>query len=150
MADSNITVSGNLTRDPELKYTGTGKAVCSVGVAVNRRFQQAGEWQEQTSFMNIVAWEGLAENLAASFSKGDRVIVTGRLEVREYQKSDGSKGYSTEIIANDIGASIRWATAEVTRVAKSSGGFSNDKAEKAVSDIEKAFAPSNDSSNDPF
>ena len=77
MADNTVTLVGNITRDPELRFTQGGRAVASFGIAVNRRYQVNGEWQEQTSFFNVVAWGQLGENAAASLTKGARVIVTG-------------------------------------------------------------------------
>ena len=85
MADSTVTIVGNLTRDPELRFTAGGKGVASFGVAVNRRYQVNGEWQEKVSFFNVTAWDQLGENAAASLTKGARIIVTGRLEQREYE-----------------------------------------------------------------
>ena len=73
MADNSITVIGNITRDPELRFTNSGRPQVSFGLAVNRRYQQNGEWVEQTSFFNIVAWAQLAENVSESLSKGSRV-----------------------------------------------------------------------------
>jgi len=89
MADNTVTLVGNITRDPELRFTQGGRAVASFGIAVNRRYQVNGEWQEQTSFFNVVAWGQLGENAAASLTKGARVIVNGRLEQREYQTQQG-------------------------------------------------------------
>ena len=80
--DNTVTLVGNLTRDPELRFTHGGQAVATFGLAVNRRYQQNDEWQEKMSFFNIVAWGQLGENAAASLTKGGRVIVTGRLEQR--------------------------------------------------------------------
>ncbi len=85
MASNTITLIGNLTRDPELRYTTGGRGVASFGLAVNRRYQQNGEWQEQTSFFNIVCWGELGENAAATLTKGARAIVTGRLEQRSWE-----------------------------------------------------------------
>ena len=117
-----ITVVGNLTRDPELRYTQSGKATVAVGIAVNRSFQQNGEWKEATTFMNVVAWDQLAENIAASLTKGTRVVVTGRLDVREYEAREGGKRTSVDIVAEDIGPTLRWATVTVERTpAKGSG-----------------------------
>jgi len=82
MPDNTITLVGNLTRDPELRFTANGRAVASFGIAVGRRYQVNGEWQEQTSYFNITAWGQLGENAAASLSKGARIVVTGRLEQR--------------------------------------------------------------------
>jgi single-strand DNA-binding protein len=81
---TNITVVGNLTRDPELRFTNSGKAVASFSVAVSRRYQQNNEWQEVTSFYSVTAWDQLGENAAASLHKGTRVLVSGRLDIREY------------------------------------------------------------------
>lgn len=120
MADNSITVSGNVTRDVELRFAGGGRAVASFGIAVARRFQVNGEWQEQTSFLNVVAWGSLGENAAASLSKGSRAVVTGRLEQRSYETQDGEKRSVVEIVADDIGASLKWARAEIERTARSS------------------------------
>ena len=117
-AENNITVVGNLARDPELRFTAAGRAVASFGIAVNRRYQVNGEWQEQVSFFNVVAWGELGENAAASLAKGSRVIVSGRLESREFEGKDGVKKTAVEIVADDLGVSLRWATVEVELVAR--------------------------------
>ncbi|MCY7301191.1 MAG: single-stranded DNA-binding protein [Ilumatobacteraceae bacterium] len=122
--DSTVTIVGNLTRDPELRFTAGGKGVASFGVAVGRRFQQNGEWQEKTSFFNVTAWDTLGENVAASLTKGTRVLVTGRLEQREYETKEGEKRNVVEIVADEIGPSLRWARAEVERIARDGGGNS--------------------------
>ncbi len=119
--DSTVTIVGNLTRDPELRFTAGGKGIASFGVAVNRRYQQNGEWQEKVSFFNVTAWDTLGENIAASLTKGTRVIVTGRLEQREYETKEGEKRNVVEIVADEIGPSLRWARAEVERIARDSG-----------------------------
>jgi single-strand DNA-binding protein len=127
MSDANITVVGNLTRDPELRFTPSGMATVRMGIAVNyrRRNQQTQEWDETTSFMNVVAFRDLAENAAESLGKGNRVLVTGRLEVSEYETKEGEKRQSVEIIADEIGPSLRWATASVARNDRRSPGDSN-------------------------
>jgi single-strand DNA-binding protein len=124
MADSTVTIAGTLTRDPELRFTTGGRGVASFGVAVNRRYQQNNEWVEQTSFFNVVAWGSLGENASASLSKGMRIIVTGRLEQRSYETQQGEKRSVVEIVADEIGPSLRWATAQVEKVARTdaSGG----------------------------
>ncbi len=124
MADSTVTIVGNITRDPELRFTTGGKGIASFGVAVNRRWQQNGEWQEKVSFFNVTAWDTLGENVAASLSKGARVIVTGRLEQREYETKEGEKRNIVEIVADEIGPSLRWARAEVERVSRDGGSSS--------------------------
>ena len=124
MADTNITLVGNLTREPELRFTAGGKGVASFGLAVSRRFQVNGEWQEKTSFFNVSAWDNLGENAAATLTKGMRVIVHGRLEIREYEAREGGKRTSVDIIADEIGPSLRWARATVERTERSSDGAS--------------------------
>jgi single-strand DNA-binding protein len=120
-SENSVTLVGNLTKDPELRYTPSGAGVASFGLAVNRRYQQNGEWQEQVSFFNIVAWGELGENAAASLSKGMRVIVTGRLEQRSYETKEGEKRSVTEIRADELGPSLRWAQAQVERISRDSG-----------------------------
>ncbi len=118
MADNSITLVGNLTRDPEIRFTATGRAVASFGIAVGRRYQVNGEWQEQTSYFNITAWGQLGENAAATFTKGTRV---GRLEQREYTSREGEKRTAIDVIADELGPSLRWATATVVRTPKQDG-----------------------------
>ena len=119
MADSTVTLVGNLTRDPELRFTQGGRAVATLGMAVSRRYQVNNEWQEQTSFFNVVCWGTLGENAAASLAKGTRIMVTGRLEQRSYETQDGDKRSIVEVVADEIGPSLRWATAQVERTARS-------------------------------
>lgn len=114
---SHVTLVGNLTRDPELRFTTGGRGACSFGVAVNRRFQQNGEWTEQTSFYNITAWGDLGEHIAECLRKGDRVLIAGRLEQRSWEDKDAGQSRSTvEVIADEVGPSLRWATTTITRV----------------------------------
>ena len=116
MADSTVTLVGNLTRDPELRFTNSGLAQVRVGIAVNRRKQNAqGEWEENTSFFDAICWREMAENVAGSLAKGARVVVTGRLEQRTYENREGNTVNVVEIIADEIGPSLRWATAEVRK-----------------------------------
>ncbi len=122
MADNSVTLVGNLTRDPELRFTTGGRAVASFGLAVSRRYQVNGEWQEQTSFFNVVAWGQLGENAAQSLGKGSRVIVNGRLEQRQYENKDGEQRNVVEIVADEVGPSLRWATAQVERTARTTEG----------------------------
>lgn len=122
MPDSFVTLTGNLTRDPELRFTASGQAIASFGLAVNRRWQRNGEWQEQVSFFNVTAWAQLGENLAQSLGKGDRVIVSGRLEQREYETREGEKRTTVEVVAEEAGPSLRWATASVERTSRQQSG----------------------------
>ena len=128
MSGNSVTLVGNLTRDPELRYTPAGAATCQFGLAVNRRWQnrQTNEWEEATSFFNVVAWREMAENAGESLRKGSRVIVTGRLEQRSWETQDGEKRSVVEVVADEIGPSLRWATAQVVRNERKGGdgGFS--------------------------
>ncbi len=129
MPDNTITIVGNVTRDPELRYTPSGQANVRIGMAVNRRWQnrQTNEWEEQVSFFNVVGWGTLAENAGESLSKGARVIVTGRLEQRSYETNDGEKRQVVEVVADEIAPSLRWATAQIVRNERRTpdgGGFS--------------------------
>jgi len=122
MPDSTVTIVGNLTRDPEIRYTTGGAAKASFGVAVSRRWQnrQSQEWEEQTSFFNVVCWREMAENVSESLGKGSRVVVTGRLDQRSWETQDGEKRSKIEIVADEIGPSLRWARAEIERTQRTS------------------------------
>ncbi|MBM3692447.1 MAG: single-stranded DNA-binding protein [Actinomycetota bacterium] len=117
MADNTVTIVGNVTRDPEIRYTAGGQPNASFGVAVNRRWmnRQTNEWEERVSFFNVVCWREMAENVAESVSKGTRVVVTGRLEQRSWETENGEKRTVVEIAADEVGPSLRWATAAITR-----------------------------------
>ena len=112
------TVVGNLTKEPEIRYMSDGQATAHLGVAVNRRWldKTTQEWREQTSFFDVICWRDLAENVALSLSKGMRVVVNGRLEQRSWETSDGEHRSKVEIVADEIGPSLRFATADVLRV----------------------------------
>ena len=101
------TITGNLTREPEIRYTKEGQATAQLGVAVNRRWQDrtTQEWQESTSFFDVICWRDLAENVALSLSKGMRVVVTGRIEQRSWETDDGEHRSKVEIVADEVGPS---------------------------------------------
>jgi single-strand DNA-binding protein len=125
MANGNtVTIVGNVTRDPELRFTPSGQANVRFGLAVNRRWQDrnSSEWQEQTSYFDVVCWREMAENVAESLPKGARVMVTGRLEQRQYETREGEKRNVVEVIADEIGPSLRYASAAVTKNERRSGG----------------------------
>lgn len=117
MADNTVTIVGNVTRDPEIRYTAGGQANANFGVAVNRRWmnRQTNDWEERTSFFNVVAWREMAENVAESIGKGTRVVVTGRLEQRSWETENGEKRSVVEIVADEVAPSLRFATAAITR-----------------------------------
>jgi single-strand DNA-binding protein len=114
---NNITLVGNITRDPELRFTATGQAKVNFGLAVNRRWQnrQTSEWEEATSFFNVIAWGEMGENVSESLGKGSRVVVTGRLDQRSWETEEGEKRSVIEVVADEVGPSLRWATAEVKK-----------------------------------
>jgi single-strand DNA-binding protein len=114
---NNVTLVGNVTRDPELRYTASGQAMAKFGLAVNRSWQnrQTNEWEESTSFFDVVVWREMAENVGDSVSKGTRVIVTGRMEQRSYETQNGEKRSAVELVADEVGPSLRFATAKVER-----------------------------------
>jgi single-strand DNA-binding protein len=112
---SNVTLIGNLTMDPELRFTPSGIAMARIGLAVNRRYQRDGEWQEQTSFFYGTVWREQAESVAESLQKGARVIVSGQMEQRTWQDKDGQDRESIEVRIDEIGPSLRWATATVNK-----------------------------------
>jgi len=122
---NNVTLVGNVTRDPELRFTPSGQAVATFGLAVNRRWQnrQTQAWEEATSFFDVVCWAQLAENAAESVTKGTRLIVTGRLDQRSWETQEGDKRSKIEVQADEIGPSLRWATAQIARNERRDGGF---------------------------
>lgn len=130
---NNVTITGNLTRDPELRFTPSGQATASFGVAVNRSWQnrQTQEWNEVTSYFDVVCWAQLAENAAQSLTRGTRVVVSGRLEQRSWENQEGEKRSKIEIVADEVAPSLKWATTSITKNerrepgAGSGGGYSN-------------------------
>ena len=110
--DNTVTVVGNVTRDPELRFTPNGAPVCNFGVAWNRKGQND---EEIVSFFDVTCWSGLAENVAESIHKGDRVVVYGRLDQRSWENPEGERRSKVEIVADDVSPSLRWATVEITR-----------------------------------
>jgi single-strand DNA-binding protein len=125
MANENqVVIVGNLTDDPELRYTPAGAAVANFRVAVNRRTKdESGQWKDgETSFFRVNAWRSLAENVAESLTRGSRVVVTGRLRSRSWENPEGETRSAVEIEADEIGPSLRWATAKVEKTQRSSGG----------------------------
>jgi single-strand DNA-binding protein len=154
-AGNNITIVGNITRDPELRYTPSGQANVRLGVAVNRKWQDrsSGEWQEATSFFDVIAWRELAENVNESLKKGARVIVTGRLEQRTWEQ-EGNKRSVVEIIADEIAPSLRWATAKVEKTERRSGdqggGGGGSGYGRPAAPAEQQPPPYDDFGDEPF
>ncbi len=123
MVDNSVTLVGNLVDDPELRFTPSGVALAKIRFAVNRRWRDRNqEWQEETSFFTGTCWAEMAESVAESLQKGNRVIVSGRLEQRSWETQEGEKRSVVEVRVDEIGPSLRWATATVTRTPRSGGG----------------------------
>lgn len=113
--DNLVTFVGNLGADPELRYTPNGVAVCDFSVASSRKWtSQNGQENEETYWARCTAWRELAENVAESLRKGQRVIVTGRMKREEYEK-DGQQRSIDKVEVTEVGPSLRWAKAEVQR-----------------------------------
>ena len=122
-SDNYTSIVGNLVDDPELRFTNNGTAVANLRVAVTQRIQQDGTWRDgETSFFKVNVWRGQAENQADSLAKGDRVKVSGRLRQRSWETPEGEKRSVTELEADEVGASLKWATAKVERTNQRGNG----------------------------
>lgn len=117
--DNNVTIVGNLTRDPELRFTAGGMAVASFGLAWNRRKQDG---EDETSFFDVTCFRQLAENVGESLVKGSRVVVSGHVSQRSWENQEGERRSKVEIIADDVAPSLRWATAQITKNEYRGGG----------------------------
>jgi single-strand DNA-binding protein len=120
-----ITLIGNLTGDPELRFTPSGAAVANFTVASTPRTldRQSNEWKDgETLFISCSVWRQVAENVAESLTRGSRVVVTGRLKARSYDDRDGNKRTVFECDVEEIGASMRYATLKISKTARSDGG----------------------------
>ncbi len=149
--DNTVTIIGNVTRDPELRYLTSGTALASFGVAWNNRYKDRnGDQVEDTSFFDVTCWRDLADNVSESISKGDRVIVYGKLEQRSWETQDGEKRSKVEIVADEVAPSLRWATAQVSKIRRdgpsggaggsnSSGGNEPARNEPNYDDAEEPF-----------
>jgi single-strand DNA-binding protein len=123
--DIQVTIVGNLTADPELRFTPSGQAVANFTVASTTRLldKQTNEWKDgDTVFMRCAVWRQYAENVAESLTRGSRVIVTGRLKQRSYETKEGEKRTVVECDVDDVGPALKNATAKVTKVARQGGG----------------------------
>jgi single-strand DNA-binding protein len=120
--DNVITIVGNLTDDPELRFTPNGVPVANCRVAVNRRMRNrdTGDWEDRLDgYFTVNIWRDYAENVSETLHRGDRVLVTGRLQSRSYETKDGETRWVTEIEADEVCPSLRWATAQITKVNRS-------------------------------
>lgn len=150
MAGENpVTLVGNLTADPEIKWTQSGACVVNFTVASTPRFfdKQAGEWRDgEALFMRCTAWRQLAEHVAESLTKGARVITQGRLRQRSFETKEGEKRTVVEMEADEVGPALRYATAKVTKAQRSAGGA----AASAQHDPWAAPAPAAGTDDPPF
>lgn len=123
--DTTITVVGNLTADPELRFTPSGAAVANFTVASTPRIydRQSGEWKDgEALFLRCNIWREAAENVAESLTRGSRVIVTGRLKQRSFETREGEKRTVVEVEVDEVGPSLRYATAKVNKASRNGGG----------------------------
>ena len=141
--DVNVTIVGNLTGDPELRFTPSGAAVASFTVASTPRVldKATNEWKDgEALFMRCSVWRQYAENVAESLTKGMRVVVTGRLKQCSYETREGEKRTVVEMEVDEVGPSLKYATAKVNKVQRGGGGFGGDS----------GGAGSSGSSDDPW
>jgi single-strand DNA-binding protein len=127
--DNQVTLVGNLTDDPELRFTPNGAAVANFRLAVTPRVREGDSWKDgETSFFRVNVWRQMAENVAETLTKGARCIVVGRLRMRSWETQEGEKRSVTEIEADEIGPSLKFATAKVERASRGGGGGGGDYA----------------------
>jgi single-strand DNA-binding protein len=131
MADTRVTLTGNLTDDPDLRFTPNGHPVANFRLAVTARVKDGDSWRDgDTSFFRVNVWRQLAEHVAESLAKGDRAVVIGRLKSRSWETPEGDKRSVVEVEADEVAPSLRWATAKPQRAAngeaKPSGQFNDD------------------------
>jgi single-strand DNA-binding protein len=119
VSNNTMNIQGNLTADPDLRVTNSQKFVCHLRVATDERVQVNNVWESRPQFFTVIAWQGLAENAAASLKKGDRVSIQGRVVNRTYQPEAGDTRYFTEIVADEVAVSLKWAV--VTGIEKANG-----------------------------
>jgi single-strand DNA-binding protein len=131
MADTHVTLTGNLTDDPDLRFTPNGNPVANFRLAVTARIKDGDSWRDgDTSFFRINVWRQLAEHVAESLAKGDRAVVIGRLRSRSWETPEGDKRSVVEVEADEVAPSLRWSTAKPERAtsgkSKGSGQFNDE------------------------
>jgi single-strand DNA-binding protein len=131
MPDTHVTIAGNLTADPELTFTPNGAAVANFRVAVTPRVRDGNTWRDgDTSFYRVTAWRDLATNLTDSLSKGDRVLIVGQLRQRSWETDNGDQRSVVEVTAEEVGPSLRWATAKPERAKRKANGAKDEFADE--------------------
>ena len=129
--NNTVTVVGNVTRDPELRFAQSGTAIAQFGVAWNRRRQ---DQEDEVSFFDVTCFGQFAENVAESVKKGARVVVYGTLQQRSWETDHGDRRSKVEILADDVAPSLRWATVEVTRNEYRGGGDNRSEGDRGGGD----------------
>jgi single-strand DNA-binding protein len=123
VSDTHVTITGNLTADPELKFTPNGAAVANFRVAVTSRVRDGETWRDgDTSFYRVTAWRDLATNLTDSLGRGDRVVIVGQLRMHSWETPEGEQRSVVEVTAEEVGPSLRWATAKPERATRKGNG----------------------------
>ena len=146
--DNTITVVGNVTRDPELRFTKGGMAVANFGVAWNKRKQDG---EEEVSFFDVSCFRQLAENVAESLTKGSRVVIYGMLQQRSWDTPDGERRSKVEIIADDVAPSLKWASADIRKnEMRGDGGFSGGGGGQQRRPEPSPAPPAYDMDEEPF
>jgi len=149
--DNTVTVVGNVTRQPELRFTQGGMAIANFGVAWNKRKKDG---EEETSFFDVSCFQKLAENVAESIEKGTRVVIYGTLQQRSWENQEGERRSKVEIVADEVAPSLRWASAQVSRNDFQGGGSSQGGApQRSVSNADTARsapAPAYNLDEEPF
>ena len=132
MPDTHVTIAGNLTADPELTITTSGAAVANFRVAVTSRVRDGNAWRDgDTSFYRVNCWRDLATNVTDSLGKGDRVLVVGQLRMRSWETPEGEQRSVVEVTAEEVGPSLKWATAQPERATRKANGEASAKGEFA-------------------
>jgi single-strand DNA-binding protein len=132
MSDTHVTITGNLTADPELKFTPNGAAVANFRIAVTTRVRDGNAWRDgETSFFRINAWRQLAQHVTDSLSKGDRAVVIGRLRSRSWETPEGEQRSVIEIEADEVAPSLKWAIAKPERITRNGNGEAKPSGEFA-------------------
>ena len=127
MSETHVTLTGNLTDDPELKFTPNGVAVASFRLAVTPRVRDGETWRDgETSFFRVNVWRELGEHVADSLAKGDRAVVIGRLKARTWETPEGERGTVVEVEADEVAPSLRWAVAKPQRASNGGKGKSGE------------------------
>lgn len=147
--DNTVTIVGNLTRDPELRFTPSGAAVANFGVAWNLKGRDGQE--DKVSYFDVTCWRQLAENVSDSLTKGSRVVIYGRLDHRSWENQEGERRSKVEIIADEVAPSLKWATAEVTKNEYRGGGDAGGSGGSGGAPVQnQPSAPQYDMNEEPF